>query len=541
MSEKLPNRRETAASQFEQSENYQAMQQLKYIGVAKGLNQLNLFHGRASDANPNWQVDPSFDNSGNNTGNRNINKKPALNTSDYQTASRFAVARAREYSSEAEIHRIMSDDPDAVVFDDDSLSSLNRKQMEMVNRAISKTLPGITEGSPLSFEDRHALDYHRPNEFKNRHGLMFDGEIKQLSERLGLKTRVVSQIGSAINTEQLLKSGYIQDICRAFLDNQTTVTINIAESGQHSVPINHEYLSRWFKNNHIVGYKQKVSSATLNHQLIDNYLLFDLEKVNTNKELERRVIERNRRLGKIAIMAYQKNSEQHHASLVGILSKNPYIKPKDIIKLAKLTPGYKEIFESRTGNWEGYKLEEHTETVLDLFDKNYADKIPAALLPTMRLALLVHDIGKPEAFKYNEKTHQKQYNLAFADSFLRQNKVDNPSIQLIETMIGEGMEWTERWMVRKEKNIGMQFYQFCENAMKRYLKVDRVDNATVNGFRNMLEILQTCDSGAYTTMGITRSADNGVIYRNYGSFNESFKPNKGRLTNDRVEMKRGAK
>lgn len=433
----------------------------------------------------------------------------------------------------------MADDPDAVLFDDDSLASLSSQQMEIVNRAIARTLPGITEGSPLSFEDRHALDHCRPIEFRNKYGLMFENETEKLSKKLELKPQIVLQIGSAINTQQLLKNGYIQDICRAFLKNETTITINTIDSGQHSVPINHEYLARWFRDNHIVGYKQKTSSATLGYQFIDNFILFDLEKINTNKELEHMASERNRRFGKIALMAYEKNSKHHNASLMGLLSNNPYIKPREIIELAKLTPGYKDIFESGTGNWEGYKLEEHTETVLKLFDKNYADKLPASILPIMRLALLVHDIGKPAAVKNNQKHNQKQYNLAFADHFLRENKIDDSLIQLIETMIGEGMEWTERWMVYKEKNIGTQFYRFCENAMKRYLRVDYVNTATVEGFRKMLEILQECDSGAYTTMGVTRSTDHGVIYRNYGSFDSEFESNQGRLTNDRIKIKGG--
>ena len=65
-----------------------------------------------------------------------------------------------------------------------------------------------------------------------------------------------------------------------------------------------------------------------------------------------------------------------------------------------------------------------------------------------------------------------------------------------------------------------------ERIAKEYLNTEQVDRDTVIGFRHILEIIQTCDSAAYTTMGITR-ASNGVKYRNHGSFNESFDTFKG--------------
>ena len=100
----------------------------------------------------------------------------------------------------------------------------------------------------------------------------------------------------------------------------------------------------------------------------------------------------------------------YDSELLRILGSNLYIKPREIIELAKQTQGFRDVFESDAGNWEGFKLSEHTETVLRLFDDNYADIMPASTLPIIRLALLVHDIGKPEAIKMGDKANQKQYN-----------------------------------------------------------------------------------------------------------------------------------
>ena len=538
MSEKLSTRREVAAAEFERTEQQQAMRYLNRIGVTKKLSELNLFHGRAGDGSGNWQVDPSYDNAGNNTGHHNINKRTALNTSSYGVANQFSIARSRKTASVAEIHHISSEDPDAAIIDSDAFAGLDQAQTMNANSAVAITMPGITEGSPLAFEDRYAIDSIIPSNFRNRYGFMFSEDVGRLSQQLGMRAPLTHQIGSTINTRALLCHGELNTLCDAFMDNEPTVPYTDSNGNHHSIPINHEYLASWFKANHIVGYKRKVISATLGGQVIDNYLLFDLDKVNTDAEIERRTRERNQRLGQIALMSSHNTSRNRRGNLAHFLSENPYIKPEEIVQMAKETPGYKEVFESDAGNREGYTLEEHTETALRLFDRDYADKLPASLLPTMRMALLVHDLGKPEASRRHDKANQKQYNSAFADHFLRQNQVDEPTIKLIETMIGEGMNWTERWMIRKDRSMGIQYYRFCENTMKQYLGVDQVNQKTVFGFKSMLEILQECDSAAYTDMAVTRSTkNNGIVYRNLNAFNNSFESNHG-IDGRRARLKR---
>ena len=535
MSEKLSNRREAASAEYEQTERYRATQYLVRIGILKKVNQLNLFHGREGDGSTGWRVDPSFNNADNNTGHYNINKRPALNTSDFGTAHEFSVARSGNAPSRAEIHHIVSEDPDATIVDSDAISMLNHDQRINANRATSSTLIGVTDGAPLDFENRHALDRYSKKDFQNEYGLMFDEEIGQFSRRLDINDDAfVRRIGSAINTHELLRNGYLRDLCDAFMDNNPTITISTSGRELHSVPINHEYLANWFRKNHIVGYKKKVRSATLRGQIVDNYMLFDLEKVNTESEIKKQQREREQQYSEIDSVI-RKHSGENSNYLLGYLSKNLYISPRDIVKLAKLNPVFKEVLESDAGNWEGFKLEEHTETVLRVFDDNFADYLPSSVIPLMRLALLVHDLGKPEATRHHDKANQKQYNLHYADAFLKANKVDKQTTRLIETMVGDGMKWTERWMIKRDRSSGTQFYDFCARTMKDYLGKNRVSSKTVFAFRCMLEVLQTCDSAAYTTMAVTR-AKNGVVYKNYGAFNDAFDSNHG-LTGHRARIK----
>ena len=134
------------------------------------------------------------------------------------------------------------------------------------------------------------------------------------------------------------------------------------------------------------------------------------------------------------------------------------------MSLAEKTPGYREIFEADAGNWEGYKLAEHTETVLRLFDDNYADKMPAATLPIMRMALLVHDVGKPVAVKNHEKEHQAAYNQVYAEDFMRKNGVDEKNQKLILAMIGEGSIYA-KWRGVEHERVDKEFYDFCPEKL----------------------------------------------------------------------------
>jgi hypothetical protein len=178
--------------------------------------------------------------------------------------------------------------------------------------------------------------------------------------------------------------------------------------------------------------------------------------------------------------------------------------------------------------------------VLQFFDDNYADSIPAAMLPIMRMALLTHDIGKSRAVKLGDKKNQEHYNIADARRFMRMNGVNKDTANLIIAMIGQGKDYVFNYIMYKNQSSAEQLNRFCENTIQSYLGISPTDRESVKGFRNMLKIIQTCDSAAYTTMSTTRKA-NGIRYWNSGgrkgSFNASFEPYHG-FTGRRARFKR---
>ena len=148
MSERYPSRREAMADTIEQGEKYRAMQTLLELGVCKKVSDLELYHGRAGRGEE-WRVDPSYNNAGNSTGNRNINQIPALNTGEYNIAREFSEARVSVEGGNPEVHRIISNDPDAMVVASD-IFELSRQDRKKVLGAISVLCPKVMDGAPIT-------------------------------------------------------------------------------------------------------------------------------------------------------------------------------------------------------------------------------------------------------------------------------------------------------------------------------------------------------------------------------------------------------
>ncbi len=543
MNERYPSRREAMADTIEQGEKYKAMQTLLELGVCKKVSDLELYHGRAGRGEA-WRVDPSYDNAGNNTGNRNVNKIPALNTGEYNIAREFSEARVSVEGGTPEVHRIISNDPDAMVIASD-IFELSKRDREKALGAISVLCPNVMDGAPITisggrkeFRERTGLIGRlSPRSFKNKYGLMFEDEVSSIERETGLERDLVVHIGSAINTQKLLRNGGLVALCGTFVNSSDTmVSVETEHDGIKDLPFSREYLSSWLRSSHIVGIiSHGDQSATLGRN-IDVCRFFDLTKVNTPEAIKDKERSRNQVFGKIAT-AMGERSQRTESELLQALKSNLYIKPQEIVRIARRTPGFDEVFEADAGNWEGFKLAEHTETVLRVFDDNYADYIPASTLPVIRLALLVHDIGKPEAVRRGDKKNQKQYNVAYAKKFMQLNNIDGATSELVLSMIGEGMSFTSEMIANRGSIVSKwRLMNYCERIAKKYLDTDQVDRETIVGFRNILEILQTCDSAAYTTMAITR-AQNNVRYRNYGSFDSSFEGYTG-FTGRRARLKK---
>ena len=349
--------------------------------------------------------------------------------------------------------------------------------------------------------------------------------MTELAAAANVEERVALQLASAFNTRNIAQVQPLYLVSELLKQPADIFSSNLEVNGeQQEVPINLEYVQRFLREAHIVGVKQSIDSATLG-RTITSVSFFDLEKTVTDKGLE---IERKdtwQRLGGMAtaLSHFNQGETQPKQPLLHLLS-DVYAKPEKLVAAAKEVEGYDAIFEGSAGNWEGFTLAEHTETVLRNFDESFAENLPVELLAPMRLAILSHDVGKPIAAARGEKHKQMEYNVAQADDFLGKLGIDDKLKDLLLAVIGEGEELAFQIEVRgagEPAKAAMR--ELATKTMKQFYGSESVTSEQITGFTEMCKMLQVCDGGAYTSMAITRPTAKGSgRYRNAPSFNGSF-------------------
>ena len=552
-------------NQQEDPSKIEAREKMESIGLFIPMGKLELYHGRDPNGDKEeWSVRSDFSNSDNNTGNWNVNAIDALNTGDFVTARDFAVERTlhklrersgldpfqfstkrEEYRRQIrageipiEIHRIISSDPNAIIIS----SEYSKSEQERISQAIIPLLPEILEGSPVDFKYRDTvpLFLETINEdfnLKNK-GYVSQEEIPQILEKLKLRIQqsnnpqafidedFVKQVAGSINSRFLLRFTPVSLIHKFAISKSDTFKAAFSsETGDiiRQLPINRDFIARFLKSNHIVGLKIRVDSATLGRN-ISNTILFDLTKVNTVEKIKQKEQTFEKVFGEFSQEMNKSLESSKSHPLVKLLSENYYASPEEIIEEAKKVTGFENHFDKDAGNWEKFTLGEHTETVLRMFDETYADVLPAKLLPIMRLIILTHDLGKPEAAQEGKKNEQKGFNLKEGSRFLNELGIENNLKELILGIIGQGQEITSDVFVKKNKKSN-ELRQYSRELLD---KIKKVGSGSLEGEEMaiyfMSFMLQNSDSGAYTDYAVTRRRG-GLWFRNYPSFNESLKTN----------------
>lgn len=425
----------------------------------------------------------------------------------------------------AEVHEIVTGDTDATVldfsFDESKLDDEAKAKYRQALRALA--IP-ITEGSPVSWDARNEVSPFVGAMQKAKKYFVLKNDISSLAADAGIDEQVALQLASAKNSRQvaLQKPSYL--LSQLLEHSQDIITDSLEDDGERQeFPINLEYVQRYLRENHIVGVRQSLSSATLNKD-ITSVSFFDLEKTITAKGLETERLATWHRLGSVATslgLVMRPEVEQKQPLLR--LLEDAHAKPDKLVAAAKMVEGYEDIFNGDAGNWEGFSLAEHTETVLRNFDESYAENLPVELLAPMRLAILSHDVGKPIASARGEKQRQKEYNAAQADDFLGKLGVDERLKDLLLTVIGDGEDLAFQIEVRGAGETAVKaMRELAVNTLQKFYSSENVTNEQINGFTEMCKMIQVCDGGTYTSMAITRREGGNGRHRNAPSFNSSF-------------------
>ncbi len=422
-----------------------------------------------------------------------------------------------------ELYGIGSTDPDALIIDVAfDPSKLEGPELEEYHAALKALIIPFAKGAPVNFDERASIVPFVEVLRTKEPWLIPESQIEEIAEEAGIDKGTARKLLAASNAFLAVQRG------PAFLASlllRTSGDIAYVDLGedQQRVPISIEYIQMYFRSAHIVGAKQEIDSASL-AKPVTSISLFDLEKVNTSDEIKRRREATRQRLGELASAfdaLERREFSRDEQPLIRLLT-DPHAKPEALIEAAKKIDTYAGIFDADAGNWEGFTLAEHTETVLRNFDENFADSLPVEFIAPMRLAIIAHDLGKPHAVAVDAKHLEKDFNVAQATDFFDKLGITEPLKELLLAVIGDGSRLAFEVDVRKSgDHAEAAMTELAETTMKRFFKTEQVSESQIEAFKEMCKILQICDGGAYTSMAVTRRPSQGW-FRNAPSFNASF-------------------
>lgn len=489
-----------------------AYNELIRLGILIPLTNVELYHGRANtNETGEWQVISEFNNAGNATQNRNLNKIPALNIADKQIATEFAKKRALEKGGkgkvvDAEVHKIASIDPYACCFDLTKTELLKDKNVLRLIRCL--IFPSVSKKAiSVPFTDKEIFE-RVLHDFQNNNLMnnwLDDKSIIGFARSRNYsttETQYASQIAKVINSHTMCITDLICAL-KLFLDNNLQVDAN----GEH-YSFSSEYISSFVAENHIVGIFQYVDSATLG-KTIGTYQIFDLKKINTEKEVGdylRHATNFYLPVSQYLLLGIK--DEQTKKALTN--------SPEEIIKyVMSKSPTIKSEFEGDVGLWEKFNLGEHTESVMRFFEENFAPYLPHDTRSVMNLIILCHDIGKAasqrETIQRNSREDIANYR-KYAQILCKDLGVDKSFCNFVMDFVLYTQQFTSDYYVRKDANAMANLYEVCKKLAVKYKLPE--DSNLPRTLSQLARILQTCDSGAYTLYGKTRKWGTKMYYQN---------------------------
>lgn len=424
----------------------------------------------------------------------------------------------------AEVHNIASADKDAAVMDFDfSASKLDEADKQRFDAALAALALPLTEGSPVSFEARHDTEAFVEVAKQVATTLYTEADVTALAQKAGISEELSRHMCGAFNARQMFLNNpvYLAHRLLKVPSDMVIAQIKLGEDTEaQDVPLNLEYAQRVLREAHIVGARQGVDSVTLG-KVVTSVSFFDLERVNTTERLTAERLATTERLGAIAGRLAIPEADGGTATLVKLLH-DPHAKPAKLVAAMKGIAGYREIMESDAGNWEGFTLEQHVETVLRNFDENFADRLPVDLLAPLRLAILAHDLGKPAAVAKGQKHMEREHNLAQASSFFSEIGLPAQTADFLNSILDQGVQLAYQAEISGMKESGRRLRALARRSLQ-HLKGDgeTVTEQDIEGYVGLCNVILACDGGAYTSMAVTSRPGKGN-FRNAPSFNASF-------------------
>lgn len=347
------------------------------------------------------------------------------------------------------------------------------------------------------------------NHFGNFKGLIDSTQFEDFAKDKEYKDSELSlckEILSCRNSKGLINN-HLREVTEAYLGSNSSVNIN----GQNYT-YSTAYVQEFFERNNI----RKVIFG-----LSDN----EIFEVANKDWCEKKINE----------SAMKSQNEKLFAPIIEII-ESEYFQDKNVLTDLAVAPenAMKYIIDKcpeidreymRTcAGYEGYTLREHTENTLRFLQENFGGQLPDKLKGLLNLILIIHDLGKPEAYlRGYQKGSFKEY-LAYvvrAKKVFATLGIDYIFAEHIINFYFNTQPFTTYYYVFENEGS----LQSLNGECRKFASAIGVDSNYYLLLSTMARILQTCDSGAYTTYCKTRRND---VYCKVGNylFTSNFAKNK---------------
>ncbi len=541
----------------------QAIAELRRLGLLIPFDKLRLYHGRASqEGEGEWKVDPNFNNAGNSTGNHNVNRVPALNVGSEEIATKFAIRRSEDNNLSVEqeiakaklrgeilkdgdnryglyhprIHRIVTNNPEANIVDTKfNFSNLNADDKRVYFAAQKKLVieNPTTIALPKFKEKDDVLPIYNLliNMAKKNSTIIIDDNTLNKAKEAFFQTtgrrgsdELFDNLASTINTLNFLAL----DTCGVIDYYRANKPYEF--DGKEYV-LSQETIKRYMKANNILGAKGFVDSATIFQDNVETYWLFlsQADQFNTETTLLSEKAENYKfywRLDRLLSPEKKQLFSKKASDILG--TDNTYELMSNMRSLGKM----EDCMKADAGVWEGYTVGEHTEAVLRLYNKYFANEMPENLQKVMRLSIFIHDLEKGIArqlINNNDPQYaikKRQLRDAALTNLYSNLGVSSEIAGLAEFIAITSQKYTTDYFVNKNKEALNDLVDPILSTIENDLGLEKnfIIRPQVKALMQCCVIMQTCDSASYTSdWGVIRDEKTNVYYRGGNDkWNESF-------------------
>ena len=479
-----------------------AFKTLAKYGLFISANDSKMFYGKASKLSEveNWNVDSKQQTS------------PLSVSPDFDVAQIKAADELEKNLAEnvvPEVYEIVSSLENSYVINskDFNLSLLKPDERKEVFYALNiiGNYP-LTQLAPVTFEDRNYAKFvidkisQLMAEKTDFSYLTIEDASSISSEIFGQQAgqfqMMVNDLVGAVNAKMMLVSSPSKMI-DAFAENSKLSQITIVDNdgNEFVCPVNQDYIAAWLSNNNIIG----VTSS----EEQDNWLLFDIDNINTSKAHGEKLHRLISEYGEISAFVENLTSSKNVNQFLTMAS------PEEVMELVTENPQFKTLFDAPAGVWEGFSIGEHTETTLRVYEESFEQTLPKEIAPFVKMALVCHDIGKG-VVRREEMDESTQYH---ANLFLDYYDVPEPIKRMLLFALGPAQKYTSQYYIRKDVKAEQMLKVEVEKLFYEIYGIDPTEGM-VDGFVSMCKVIQACDSGAYTRYGVTRDEKREVYHKN---------------------------